>query len=72
MLLKFKQIALLGFFITSSVFAKDVEKSWEDAVVYVPGKTFTTSVSKIIVDKPLPVVLYLHGCARASILPHFD
>ena len=63
MLLKLKQIVLLSFFITNAVFAKDVEKSWEDAVVYVPGKTFTTSVSKITVDKPMPVVIYLHGCA---------
>ena len=63
MLLKLKQIAILSFFISSSVFAQDVEKSWEDAVVYVPGKTFTTSVSKILVDKPMPVVIYLHGCA---------
>ena len=63
MLLKLKQIALLSFFITRAVFAKDVEKSWEDAVVYVPGKTFTTSVSQISFDKPMPVVIYLHGCA---------
>ena len=63
MRLKLKQIALLSFFISSSVFAQDVEKSWEDAVVYVPGKTFTTSVNKISVDKPMPVVIYLHGCA---------
>ena len=63
MLLKFKQIALVGLFITGSVFAQDVEKSWEDAVVYLPGKTFTTSVSKIAIDKPLAVVIYLHGCA---------
>jgi dienelactone hydrolase len=62
MLRKLKQIALLSFFISSYVFAQDVEKSWEDAVVYIPGKFFTTSVGKVSVDKPLPVVIYLHGC----------
>lgn len=63
MLLKLKQMALLGLFIAGSAFAQDVEKSWNDAVVYVPGKTFTTSVGKVSVDKPMPLVIYMHGCA---------
>jgi dienelactone hydrolase len=62
MLLKLKQIVVLGLFISISAFAQDVEKSWEDAVVYVPGKFLTTSAGKVSVDKPMPVVIYLHGC----------
>jgi len=63
MLNKLKPIVLLSVFIVGHVFAQNVEKSWEDAVVYIPGKIFTTSVNKIAVDKPMPVVIYLHGCA---------
>lgn len=62
MLNKLKLIALFSTLIVSHVFAQDVEKSWDDAVVYIPGKIFTTSVNKITVDKPMPVVIYLHGC----------
>ena len=61
--LNLKPIALLGLLLASNVFAKDVEKSWDEAVVYMPGKSFTTSVNKILADKPLPVAIYLHGCA---------
>ena len=39
-----------------------VERSWDDAEVFVPGKKFSTTPSKVTVDKPLPVVIYLHGC----------
>lgn len=63
MLLRLKQFLVLGLFAASSAYAQDVEKSWSDAVVYVPGKTFTTTVSKVSVEKPMPVVIYLHGCA---------
>lgn len=42
---------------------EDVHKSWEGAHVYVPGKLFRQSVQDIAVEKPLPVVIYLHGCA---------
>ena len=62
MLLKLKQIVMLSLFISSSVIAQDVEKSWDEAIVYVPGKFFSTSVQKIQVDKPMPVIIYLHGC----------
>lgn len=41
----------------------NVALSWEKADVYVPDKYFTTRPGKVKVDKPLPVVIYLHGCA---------
>ena len=47
---------------------KGIEKSWEDAVVFLPGKTFSTSASKVNLDKRYPVVIYLHGCA--GIVPY--
>ena len=59
----FKLVLISTLLVASQAMAQDVEKSWEDAVVYVPGKTFTTSVNKISVDKPMPVVIYLHGCS---------
>jgi len=39
-----------------------VNKSWEKAEVFVPGKFFTTTPGKVSVEKPLPVVIYMHGC----------
>lgn len=63
MLNKLKLIVLFSALIVSHVFAQDVEKSWDDAAVYIPGKTFTTSVNKVVVDRPMPVVIYLHGCS---------
>lgn len=41
----------------------DVANSWKEAVVYLPGRTFTTTVRGIEIDKPVPVVLHMHGCA---------
>lgn len=40
----------------------DVGRSWEKAVVYVPGKLLATTPVSVTVDKPLPVVIYMHGC----------
>jgi len=40
----------------------DVAMTWEDADVFVPGSFFKTSPGKVSVNKPLPVVIYLHGC----------
>jgi poly(3-hydroxybutyrate) depolymerase len=40
----------------------DVAMSWENAQVFVPGKFLKTAPNKVKVDKPLPVVVYLHGC----------
>lgn len=50
-------------FMTSCAFSQDVEKSWEEAVVYMLGKSFPTSVNKVTVDNSMPVAIYLHGCA---------
>lgn len=41
---------------------EDVHKSWDNAHVYVPGKFFRQSTNEISVERPLPVVIYLHGC----------
>jgi poly(3-hydroxybutyrate) depolymerase len=40
----------------------DVAVSWQKGTAHVPGKFLTTSPDEIKTDKPLPVVLYLHGC----------
>jgi dienelactone hydrolase len=40
----------------------DVKKSWDAARVYVPGTRSHTTPDKIKVEKPLPVVIYIHGC----------
>ena len=56
--------------LTFSSTLKGIEKSWEDAVVFLPGKTFSTSASKVNLDKKYPVVIYLHGCA--GIMPSHD
>lgn len=56
--------------LTFSSTVKGIEKSWEDAVVFLPGKTFSTTASKVNLDKKYPVVIYLHGCA--GIMPSHD
>ena len=56
--------------LTFSSTLKGIEKSWEDAVVFLPGKIFSTSASKVNLDKKYPVVIYLHGCA--GIMPSHD
>lgn len=40
----------------------NVAMSWEKAEVFVPGSFFKTTPNKVTVNKPLPVVIYLHGC----------
>jgi len=40
----------------------DVKKSWDSARVYVPGNNSETTPDKVKVVKPLPVVIYIHGC----------
>jgi pimeloyl-ACP methyl ester carboxylesterase len=41
----------------------DVRKSWEHAVVHVPGNLLTKSVDSVTVSNPMPVIVFLHGCA---------
>ncbi len=45
---------------------EDVGKSWEKAEVFVPGSFFTSVPGKVSVEKPLPVVIYMHGCTGIS------
>lgn len=40
----------------------DVSKAWDKAVVYVPNQFFTKTVETVEVEKPMPVVVFLHGC----------
>ena len=40
----------------------DVSKAWNNSVVYVPEKILSTDINSVDVKKPLPVVLFLHGC----------
>jgi pimeloyl-ACP methyl ester carboxylesterase len=40
----------------------DVRKSWEHAVVHVPGNFLTKSVDNITISNPMPVLVFLHGC----------
>ena len=56
---------LVGFLITFFVwpaFGKDVESSWNNAVLFTPDTTVPVKVSEIKTDKKYPVILYLHGC----------
>ena len=41
----------------------DVQKSWDAARVYLPGQSGTTTPERIQVARPMPVVIYLHGCS---------
>jgi len=54
--------APMAFAQTAENQGANVAMSWEKAEVFVPGKFFTTTPNKVKVDKPLPVVIYLHGC----------
>jgi len=40
----------------------DISKAWDSAHVYVPSKFLVKRVDNVEVDKPLPVVIFLHGC----------
>jgi dienelactone hydrolase len=42
--------------------ADNVARSWDAATVLVPGQLFATSPHRVTVDKPLPVVIFMHGC----------
>jgi dienelactone hydrolase len=41
---------------------KDVELSWERAQVYVPGSFSSQNINDLKLEKPHPVVIYMHGC----------
>ena len=56
-------IAVLFLSISASAQKYDISKSWQDAVVLVPGNIFTKTVYTVTVDKPMPVVILMHGCS---------
>jgi dienelactone hydrolase len=55
-------VACSGFTAASRAQGQDVEKTWEAAQVYLPGKVFASAPGGIQESKPLPVVIYMHGC----------
>ncbi len=59
-----KKILVLSLLFFNSVvlYAKDVESSWNNAVVFIPTSANPIAVKDIKTDKKYPVVLYLHGC----------
>jgi dienelactone hydrolase len=40
----------------------DVKSSWDKAVIYLPNTSKSTEISKVKLDKPYPVAIYIHGC----------
>jgi dienelactone hydrolase len=40
----------------------DVQRTWDGAKVYLPGRLLATSVESVPADRRWPVVVYLHGC----------
>lgn len=55
-------VSLFAVFFLTVGQAKDVELSWEKAVVLVPGAFFPKSTKDLVLDKKYPAVVYLHGC----------
>jgi poly(3-hydroxybutyrate) depolymerase len=39
-----------------------IQRTWDNAPVYLPGQVTATSVSRIPTDTRRPVLIYLHGC----------
>lgn len=62
-----KKIFVASAFIAIQTIASaqdlDPSHSWKSAQVHVPGNWFQKTVDTVEVNKPLPVVVYLHGCA---------
>ncbi len=40
----------------------DISKSWGQAVVFVPSSSFAKTVTDVKTEKPMPVVILMHGC----------
>lgn len=40
----------------------DVKRSWDEARIYLPEIAERTEITKIKLDKPFPVAIYMHGC----------
>lgn len=63
-----KFLSTLVFFVSISVHGFEVQgynvsKSWENAIVYVPSNFLNKTVDTVKVDKPMPVVILMHGCS---------
>lgn len=50
------------FLIASSAQARDVEMSWEKAMVYTPTDSSLKKTSELELNGSHPVLIYLHGC----------
>jgi hypothetical protein len=70
LMIAFSAGAPVAFAQTAENQQANVAMSWDDAMVFVPGRFFTTTPDKVTVNKPLPVVIYLHGCT--GIDPNHD
>lgn len=57
-----RYLGLLGLLVPFSVSAVEVEKSWEKAVVFEPVTAQKMHLSDLKLDKPFPVLVFLHGC----------
>lgn len=66
----FTAAAPTAFAQTADNQGKGVAMSWEKAQVFVPGMFFKTTPNKVTGNKPMPVVIYLHGCT--GIDPNHD
>jgi dienelactone hydrolase len=62
LMLAFSATASIPFAQTAEIRDTNVGKSWEAATVLVPGRFFATSPHNVSLEKPLPVVIYMHGC----------
>jgi len=40
----------------------DVKRSWDKSVICLPNTNRTTEINKVKLDKPYPVVIFMHGC----------
>lgn len=58
-------IGLVTLLVSISATAQryDIPKTWQEAVVFVPGSIFTKSVHTVKVDNPMPVIILMHGCS---------
>jgi dienelactone hydrolase len=59
-------LAAIGAMAFSFAYAQgaetDVKSSWDKAVIYLPDTSKPTEISKVKLDKPYPVAIYMHGC----------
>ena len=62
--LRIFSIATLAVGLTcSTALAQDIELSWDKGLAYLPGAFLSKSPKSLIIEKKLPVLIYLHGCS---------